>query len=59
MCFPSTQATVEWFTKYKVPAGKPKNKFAFDGKAMDRVSGVVCSVCNSVLIVLLYGMVFI
>ncbi|XP_064404722.1 uncharacterized protein LOC135349969 [Halichondria panicea] len=29
-------ATVEWFTKYKVPAGKPKNNFAFNGKAMDK-----------------------
>ena len=31
------QATVEWFTKYKVPTGKPKNEFAFNGDAKDRV----------------------
>ncbi|KAI8325084.1 inorganic pyrophosphatase [Martensiomyces pterosporus] len=26
------QATVDWFTKYKVPDGKPLNPWAFDGK---------------------------
>ncbi|KAJ2708240.1 inorganic diphosphatase activity protein [Coemansia sp. IMI 203386] len=28
-------ATVDWFTKYKVPDGKPLNKWAFDGKPKD------------------------
>ncbi|KAJ1667968.1 inorganic diphosphatase activity protein [Coemansia sp. RSA 1813] len=28
-------ATIDWFTKYKVPDGKPLNKWAFDGKARD------------------------
>ena len=32
------QSTVDWFRIYKVPAGKPINKFAFDGKAKKRVS---------------------
>jgi len=27
--------TVDWFKIYKVPDGKPKNKFAFDGQAKD------------------------
>ncbi|KAL4705277.1 hypothetical protein ACJJTC_009385, partial [Scirpophaga incertulas] len=30
------RATVEWFRLYKVPDGKPVNKFAFDGQAKDR-----------------------
>ena len=30
------QATVEWFRVYKIPAGKPANKFAFQGQAKDR-----------------------
>ena len=30
------QATVEWFRVYKIPAGKPPNKFAFDGEAKNR-----------------------
>ncbi|KAJ1806597.1 V-ATPase V0 sector subunit c'' [Coemansia sp. RSA 2599] len=29
------EATVDWFTKYKVPDGKPLNKWAFDGKPRD------------------------
>eukprot|EP00043_Microstomoeca_roanoka_P020776 m.253985 g.253985 ORF g.253985 m.253985 type:complete len:287 (+) comp17573_c0_seq1:87-947(+) len=29
-------ATVEWFRIYKIPAGKPENKFAFDGEAKDK-----------------------
>ncbi|KAG6462242.1 hypothetical protein O3G_MSEX013140 [Manduca sexta] len=29
------RATVEWFRLYKVPDGKPPNKFAFDGEAKD------------------------
>ena len=28
-------ATVEWFKNYKIPDGKPANKFAFDGEAKD------------------------
>ncbi|KAJ1962139.1 V-ATPase V0 sector subunit c'' [Dipsacomyces acuminosporus] len=28
-------ATVDWFTKYKVPDGKPLNPWAFDGKPKD------------------------
>ncbi len=31
------QSTVDWFKIYKVPAGKPLNKFAFDGKAQGKV----------------------
>lgn len=30
------KATHEWFQWYKVPDGKPQNKFAFDGKPKDR-----------------------
>lgn len=29
-------ATIEWFKIYKIPDGKPPNKFAFDGEAKDR-----------------------
>ncbi|CAK1599198.1 unnamed protein product [Parnassius mnemosyne] len=29
------RATVEWFRLYKVPDGKPVNRFAFDGEAKD------------------------
>ncbi|XP_045494527.1 inorganic pyrophosphatase isoform X1 [Colias croceus] len=29
------RATVEWFRLYKVPDGKPRNQFAFDGEAKD------------------------
>lgn len=29
------KATVEWFKIYKIPDGKPKNEFAFDGEAKD------------------------
>ncbi|KAJ2039557.1 inorganic diphosphatase activity protein [Coemansia sp. S3946] len=28
-------ATVDWFSKYKVPDGKPLNSWAFDGRAKD------------------------
>ncbi|KAJ2853622.1 V-ATPase V0 sector subunit c'' [Coemansia erecta] len=31
------EATVDWFTKYKVPDGKPLNKWAFGGKPKDAV----------------------
>lgn len=30
------QASVEWFRIYKIPAGKPANEFAFNGKFKDR-----------------------
>eukprot|EP01137_Pigoraptor_chileana_P020870 Opistho-2@83789 len=30
------KATVEWFTLYKIPDGKPANKFAFNGEAKDK-----------------------
>ena len=30
------QATVEWFRVYKMPTGKPPNKFAFEGEAKNR-----------------------
>lgn len=30
------KATVEWFRIYKIPDGKPPNKFAFDGQVKDR-----------------------
>ena len=26
------KATIRWFRKYKIPEGKPENKFAFDGE---------------------------
>ncbi|ELU10029.1 hypothetical protein CAPTEDRAFT_221412 [Capitella teleta] len=29
-------ATTEWFRIYKIPAGKPANEFAFDGKAKNK-----------------------
>ena len=29
-------ATVEWFRIYKIPAGKPENRFAFNGEAKDK-----------------------
>ena len=37
------QATVEWFRIYKMPTGKPPNKFAFQGQAKgkDFANGVV------------------
>ena len=28
-------ATVKWFRDYKIPEGKPKNRFYLDGKALD------------------------
>jgi len=32
------EATQDWFKIYKIPDGKPENKFAFEGKAQNRVS---------------------
>ncbi|KAJ2493345.1 Inorganic pyrophosphatase [Coemansia sp. RSA 2050] len=35
-CMPGLlSATVDWFSKYKVPDGKPLNSWAFDGQAKD------------------------
>jgi len=31
------EATVDWFRRYKVPDGKPENKFAFNGEFKDKV----------------------
>ena len=36
------EATVNWFTIYKMPTGKPPNKFAFNKQAKNRVSMYVC-----------------
>lgn len=33
-------ATVEWFRVYKIPAGKPENKFAFNGEAKDKAFAI-------------------
>lgn len=30
------KATVEWFKIYKIPDGKPENKFAFNGEPKNR-----------------------
>ncbi|KAJ8407565.1 hypothetical protein AAFF_G00274220 [Aldrovandia affinis] len=30
------EATVDWFKKYKVPDGKPENRFAFNGQFKDK-----------------------
>uniref|UniRef100_A0A3B1IQJ0 inorganic diphosphatase n=1 Tax=Astyanax mexicanus TaxID=7994 RepID=A0A3B1IQJ0_ASTMX len=30
------EATVDWFRKYKIPDGKPENKFAFNGQFKDK-----------------------
>lgn len=30
------EATRDWFRRYKMPAGKPANSFAFDGQAKDK-----------------------
>ncbi|XP_062850806.1 inorganic pyrophosphatase 2, mitochondrial [Trichomycterus rosablanca] len=30
------EATVDWFRKYKIPDGKPENRFAFDGHFKDK-----------------------
>lgn len=31
------EASVNWFKLYKVPDGKPENKFAFNGTFKDKV----------------------
>lgn len=33
LCPGLLKATVEWFKIYKIPDGKPENKFAFNGEA--------------------------
>lgn len=30
------KATIEWFKIYKIPDGKPENKFAFNGEAKSK-----------------------
>eukprot|EP01147_Barroeca_monosierra_P000968 gene968-4212_t len=37
-------ATVEWFRVYKIPAGKPENRFAFDGEIKDK--SFACSIIH-------------
>ena len=32
------EATVDWFRRYKVPDGKPENRFAFNDEFKDKVS---------------------
>lgn len=32
------EATVDWFRRYKVPDGKPENRFAFNEQFKDKVS---------------------
>jgi inorganic pyrophosphatase len=29
------QKVMEWFRDYKIPAGKPENKYGFDAKCME------------------------
>ena len=29
------QKVMEWFRDYKIPAGKPENKYGFDSKCLD------------------------
>ncbi|PIA13909.1 inorganic pyrophosphatase [Coemansia reversa NRRL 1564] len=43
------KATVDWFTKYKVPDGKPPNRWAFGGKPKDAAyaRGVISSAHES------------
>lgn len=41
------EATVDWFKWYKVPDGKPKNKFAFNEEFKDKVTVVICAVINA------------
>lgn len=35
------EATVDWFKWYKVPDGKPENKFAFNEEFKDKVTVVI------------------
>lgn len=37
------EATVDWFKWYKVPDGKPKNKFAFNEEFKDKVPVMICA----------------
>jgi Inorganic pyrophosphatase len=36
LCPGLLKATVEWYRIYKIPDGKPENKFAFNGEAKNR-----------------------
>lgn len=36
------QATNEWFAIYKIPDGKPRNNFGFNGEAKNKVR-ITCS----------------
>jgi nucleosome-remodeling factor subunit len=36
LCPGLIKATLEWFRIYKIPDGKPENKFAFNGEAKNR-----------------------
>lgn len=40
------EATVDWFKWYKVPDGKPENKFAFNEEFKDKVTVMICAVIN-------------
>lgn len=46
------EATVNWFTIYKMPTGKPPNQFAFNKEAKNRVC--LC-VCRCACVVYSYG----
>ena len=37
------EATLNWFRLYKVPDGKPENKFAFNGEFKNKVKMKICS----------------
>ena len=39
---------MDFFTIYKVPTGKPKNKFAFNGEAKDKVGSLNCKLTGKV-----------
>lgn len=41
------EATVDWFKWYKVPDGKPKNKFAFNEEFKDKVTVMICAAINA------------
>uniref|UniRef100_A0A673HPW7 inorganic diphosphatase n=1 Tax=Sinocyclocheilus rhinocerous TaxID=307959 RepID=A0A673HPW7_9TELE len=40
------EATVDWFKKYKVPDGKPENRFAFNGQFKDKVMVILFNLYN-------------
>lgn len=43
-------ATRHWFKVYKMPDGKPANKFAFKGACKDKVSGACACVSHKELL---------